>query len=68
MKRLGVLLASLSLALALSAPIAMADDGHSGLLPPPSGGGGNIVWPSKGHFVFDVLSFMLNLESAFPLM
>jgi len=69
MKKLTAFFVSLYLVLLLSAPVAMAGDHHGGLLPPPpEGGGGNIVWPSKGDLLlYQLLSFVVSVERAIPL-
>jgi hypothetical protein len=69
MKRLTAFFASLYLVLLLSAPIVTAGENHGGFAPPPpDNGGGNTVLPDKGNFVlYQMLSFVLSLDSTIPL-
>jgi hypothetical protein len=58
MKKLTAFFASLSLVLVLSAPIAKADEQHTGIIRPPM----------KGDVVLSqVVAFVLSLESIVPL-
>ena len=69
MKKMTAFFASLYLVLLLSAPIVLAGEQHSGILPPPpDGGGSNIVWPAKGNLgLYELLSFLVRLEGTIPL-